>query len=112
MDVSDARLGPSIRELRIDLVLSANLIEHVAEDVGAVKSMVAGLPKGGYLALLVPAMPSIYGSLDTLDCHQRRYTPRTLRTVVKASDVTIETLRHFNVAGALGWPGRRRSSGR
>jgi hypothetical protein len=23
--------------------------------------------------------------------------------VVKASDVTIETLRHFNVAGALGW---------
>ncbi|MBI3565995.1 MAG: hypothetical protein HY079_12415, partial [Elusimicrobia bacterium] len=70
------------------------------------KHMIDGLAPGGHVCLLVPAHPFLYGSLDALDHHYRRYTKDSLRALVdKAGVGRVEwvDLYHFNALAAFGW---------
>lgn len=97
----------SCRELllrrRIDSILCANVIEHIENDVQALHNMIASLPTGGTLCLLVPAMSWLYGTLDALDGHYRRYQKQMLHERLSRFPVDIVRLYYFNLVGALGW---------
>jgi len=88
---------------QVDSILSVNVIEHIEDDVQALANMIASLPTGGMLCLLVPAMSWLYGTLDTLDGHYRRYRKRTLRERLSRFPVEVVRLYYFNLVGALGW---------
>jgi SAM-dependent methyltransferase len=88
---------------RLDSVICINVLEHVRDDLVALPTMEQVLAPGGALALLVPAQAALYGPYDRLDGHWRRYSRRQLRRLLSHTDLRVERLRHFNMAGALGW---------
>jgi SAM-dependent methyltransferase len=92
-----------LRGSNLDSVLCVNVLEHIKDDRGALRNMVDGLPTGGKLCLLVPAMPCAYGSLDEIALHHRRYSRQMLLDVVEGLPVRIVTLRYVNALGGIGW---------
>jgi SAM-dependent methyltransferase len=88
---------------RIDFLLCQNVLEHIAEDGPAVRAMADALRPGGHLTLLVPAHPRLYGNLDRLYGHHRRYTRERLCALLNDADLEIEDLYSFNLLGVPGW---------
>ncbi|MCL4395175.1 MAG: class I SAM-dependent methyltransferase [Chloroflexi bacterium] len=101
-DIADPRLR-RLAEHRCDTAICFNVLEHVADDVGALENIAAILVPGGRVLLIVPAVPAIMGTVDESLGHYRRYTPRTLRAVFRAANYQVESLRYMNLPGILGW---------
>jgi SAM-dependent methyltransferase len=90
-------LGP------FDSVLCLNVLEHIRDDEAALRGFRDALLPGGALLLLVPAHPRLYGGYDRAAGHVRRYDAPTLRSRLRAAGFDVETLRHVNPVGGLGW---------
>jgi SAM-dependent methyltransferase len=90
-------------EFRLDTVVALNVIEHIEEDVAAMRSMRDMLIPGGQAIVLVPALRWLYGSLDRELGHARRYARRELRTRMEQAGLRVERLFYFNLVGTLGW---------
>jgi phospholipid N-methyltransferase len=88
---------------QLGFVLCQNVLEHIADDEAALRATAAALRPGGRLALLVPAHPRLYGSLDRTFGHHRRYTRERLRRLFSAAGLELEELRSFNMLGVAGW---------
>jgi SAM-dependent methyltransferase len=86
-----------------DLVVCQNVLEHIDDERGAVADMAGALKPGGRLLLLVPAGPRLFGRLDEIYGHHRRYTRDHLRDVVADTGLEIEDLYAFNLLGVGGW---------
>jgi SAM-dependent methyltransferase len=91
------------RRETFDFVLCQNVLEHVPDDARSVHVMADALRPGGRLTLLVPAGPSLFGSLDRTYGHERRYTRESLRAVVERGGLRITDLYSFNALGIPGW---------
>jgi len=87
----------------VDFLLCQNVLEHIADERGAVAAMAQALAPGGALGLLVPAHPRLYGNLDRRFGHERRYSRDHLRSVVEGAGLEVEQLYSFNSLGVLGW---------
>lgn len=92
-----------LKEKAIDTVICINVLEHIKEDDKALENMLAILPSGGFLCLIVPAGPWNYGTLDKIDNHFRRYNKTLLTEKLAIFPVQILKLYYFNMLGALGW---------
>jgi hypothetical protein len=68
-----------------------------------VRAMADTLRPDGYLTLLVPAHPRLYGNLDRVYGHYRRYTRERLSNVVVDAGLEIVDLYSFNLLGVAGW---------
>jgi SAM-dependent methyltransferase len=90
-------------EAPFDAAICFNVLEHVPDDVEALRAVHARLRPGGHLLLLVPAHPALYGETDRAVDHVRRYDRTTLRRAVEGSGFDLVELRHVNPVGALGW---------
>ena len=88
---------------RLDTVICLNVLEHVPADVASLAAMRVLLPAGGRLVLLVPSLPSLYGTLDEALGHVRRYTPAELRRKFPNAGFRLLHLEYFNLAGVPGW---------
>lgn len=94
-----ARVGEGVHDTAVCL----NVLEHVDDDLLALRSLRAALGRRGRLLLLVPAHPALYGAMDRLAGHFRRYTRRLLRQRLEEAGFRIVALRHINPLGGLGW---------
>ncbi len=88
---------------RLDTLLCPNVLEHVPDDVGSLAAMRGLVVPGGRLVLLVPSLPSIYGTLDEALGHVRRYRPAELRDKYRRTGWRMVHLEYFNLAGVPGW---------
>ena len=87
-----------------DAAVSFNVLEHIEDDVSALRSIASRLRPGGRLGLLVPGGGDrLYGSLDSLDRHYRRYTPARLRKRLEAAGFEVVEIRPVNMLGAIFW---------
>ncbi|MGH3102483.1 MAG: class I SAM-dependent methyltransferase [Gaiellaceae bacterium] len=86
-----------------DSLLCFNVLEHVHDDAAALRSFREQLAPGGRLLLLVPAHPTLIGAYDRRVGHERRYAKAPLARLLEAAGYDVETLRHVNPVGALGW---------
>lgn len=105
-DATNPNLVEELRAARIDTAFSANVLEHIERDDLALRHMIHGVAPGGHICLLVPAHPFLFGTLDTLDKHYRRYTKASLRDLVaRAGGDSVEwvDLYHFNLVASFGW---------
>ena len=93
----------SLRQDRLDTVLLSNVLEHIENDVAAVRRFRSILPEGGRLVILVPALPALYGEIDVAIGHYRRYKPSTLRTVIESNGFRVESIQWLNLLGIPGW---------
>jgi SAM-dependent methyltransferase len=80
----------------MDLVLAADVIEHLDDDAAALREFVRVLKPGGHLVLTVPAFPSLWGPQDIVAHHRRRYQRAPLLSLVREAGVQVRTCFHFN----------------
>lgn len=98
--------APEIQELcsyRPDTIVCLNVLEHIADDGAALGNMFSLLDEGGTVALLVPAFQSLYGSVDRLVGHQRRYSRKELRDKLVAAGLRVRTMFYMNSVAVFGW---------
>lgn len=101
-DVTDPSCT-ALRERGADSVAALSVLEHVEDDAAALRHMAGMLSSGGVLAVYVPALPSLYGSLDQHLGHHRRYRMRELSRKLGEAGLAVEHLRYLNLFGVLGW---------
>ena len=80
-------------------VYTLNVLEHIEDDVGALRQLRAKLARGGRLLIYVPAFPVLYTSMDAKVGHVRRYTRGTLTTAVNAAGWAIERVGYVDSLG-------------
>jgi len=88
---------------RFDTVLALNMLEHVEDDLAALKKMHDVLQPGGRIIIYVPAHKELMGSMDRTVGHLRRYEREELETKLEGAGFEVETTRYQNRAGMLGW---------
>jgi SAM-dependent methyltransferase len=86
-----------------DSVVCFNVLEHIADHESALAQFRSVLRPGGRLLLLVPAHPSLYGAIDRVVGHERRYAVDAVRRLLERSGLTPEVVRYVNPVGAVGW---------
>lgn len=84
-------------------VVMLNVLEHIADDVAALRSAAGLVRPGGAVVVFVPAFNGAMSRFDRLIGHHRRYTRRTLAEAVTAAGLTIERLHYVNSVGLISW---------
>ena len=88
---------------RFDTVVAINVLEHLRDDVGALRSLEGLLEPDGILALLVPAHSWLYGPYDRADGHYRRYSKASLRSALLKTRFRPVKMHYLNAPGAMVW---------
>jgi SAM-dependent methyltransferase len=83
--------------------VAVNVLEHIPDDVGALRAMGRLLRPGGAVVLIVPAFPSAMSRFDLAIGHQRRYTRAGLGAALAEAGLTAEVVRYVNPIGLLAW---------
>jgi SAM-dependent methyltransferase len=96
--IADARLLP---DDSFDYAYTLNVLEHIEDDVSALRVLRNKLTVGGRLLVYVPAFPVLYTSMDRKVGHVRRYTRRTLRDSVEAAGFVVDDVRYADSLGFL-----------
>jgi SAM-dependent methyltransferase len=78
-----------------DLLGMFDVLEHVDDDLGMLRSLRRVLLPGGVLVLTVPAHPALFDEMDELAHHRRRYTRPGLRQTLFAAGFEVRLLSHF-----------------
>ena len=103
LDITNPQVVDSYPGGGVDTVTCINVLEHIEQDVAALRHMKHFLKKGGKVVIFVPAMPAIYGTLDSLVEHHRRYTKRTLRDTLRKAGFAVKDGYYMNMFGILTW---------
>lgn len=98
-----------------DLVYTFNVLEHIDDDLAALRALYARTRSGGRLFCYVPALPFLYSSMDRRVGHVRRYTAPSLRSVLSAAGYRVERCAYADSLGVLAtvaykWFGSREGS--
>jgi glycosyltransferase involved in cell wall biosynthesis len=86
-----------------DTVVCLNVVEHVEDDLGALRNVWNALGDGGRAIILVPCGPDLYGTLDKVLGHFRRYTREQLVGVAEQAGFRVEQVLKFNRPGVPAW---------
>ncbi|HZE98337.1 MAG TPA: glycosyltransferase [Planctomycetota bacterium] len=86
-----------------DTIICLNVLEHIEDDVEALRNMRKLLKPGGRLLLYVPANPRLYCDIDRGVGHYRRYVLEEVLGKMKKAGYRVPYFRHHNILGALGW---------
>ena len=94
---------PDRFQQRFDTIVAFNVLEHIEDDVGMLKTAATLLRPGGSVVLFVPSLPILYGTNDALVNHYRRYTKSTLGTALRSAGLAMERLEYFDLFGIVPW---------
>jgi SAM-dependent methyltransferase len=103
LTLPDGGARARLQHYALDTVVALNVIEHIGEDIEAMRSMAGMLQPGGKVVVLVPALQVLYGSLDRELGHVRRYTRRTIAERMRLAGLRVERIFYFNLIGTIGW---------
>ncbi|WP_240487286.1 class I SAM-dependent methyltransferase [Actinomadura flavalba] len=88
---------------RVDTVVMMNVLEHIKDDVQALRDLAAVTLPGGRIVIWVPGYMQLYGDFDRKVGHVTRYTPATLRASVEGAGLVPEVLKPINFLGGIAW---------
>jgi SAM-dependent methyltransferase len=88
---------------KFDTVFLLNVIEHIENDLLAVKNCRNLLKPNGHLILLAPAYSWLYSSFDQQLGHYRRYSLRGLKELLRKEEFSVLSGSYFNFTGIGGW---------
>jgi len=101
---TDGEKGESYpKEQKFDTVICLNVVEHLADDLTALNNIRGVLEDGGRAIVLVPCGPGLFGTLDEVLGHHRRYTRKQLIEVVENAGFHLENVLEFNRIGVIAW---------
>jgi SAM-dependent methyltransferase len=84
-------------------VVACNVLEHIADDVAALRGARNLVRPGGAIVMLVPAFEFATSRFDRDIGHHRRYTKKTLDAAYRNAGIDVERLSYVNAPGLLGW---------
>lgn len=79
-----------------DLVAVLDVVEHVEDDVAALKAIATALKPGGKILITVPAHQWMWSAHDVVNHHKRRYSKATLSAALRAAGLGWSRLGYFN----------------
>src|ERR1039458_9688407 len=79
-----------------DLAVSLDVIEHLEDDLGALKELRRVVAPGGRLLVTVPAYQWLWSGHDEINHHHRRYTRRSLLAVAQQAGWECARTTYFN----------------
>jgi len=88
---------------KFDSVVMFSVLEHIEDDVQALKNVQQLLEPKGRLILVLPQHPWLYGTIDTTVGHYRRYTKREIKEKMRTAGYRITVCRSFNALSIPGW---------
>ncbi len=87
---------PGVLRKYYDLIAVLDVVEHIEDDVAALKAMADCLAPGGKILIAVPAHQWMWSAHDTVNHHHRRYSKATLKTAIETAGLKPEKLGYFN----------------
>ncbi|WP_241998875.1 MULTISPECIES: bifunctional 2-polyprenyl-6-hydroxyphenol methylase/3-demethylubiquinol 3-O-methyltransferase UbiG [Kribbella] len=87
----------------VDSVIAINVLEHIDDDAGALRSLAELVVPGGTIVLWVPGYQQLYGEFDRRVGHVRRYTPATVSDAVLRAGLQVELAKPVNLLGGIAW---------
>lgn len=105
--IASARLGKPVGDAPLpeltgiergayDLIAVLDVVEHIEDDVAALKAMGECLRPGGKILIAVPAHQWLWSAHDVVNHHHRRYSKATLHAAIVAAGLRHNGLRWFN----------------
>ena len=79
-----------------DLIAMLDVLEHVADDRGALVNLRERLVPGGRLLVTVPAYMFLWSRHDEINHHQRRYTRSALARLMQETGYDVRHATYFN----------------
>src|SRR5260370_18702983 len=99
---TDGQLGHSYpKEQKFDTVICLNVIEHLADDLGALRNIREVLEDNGRAIVLVPCVPCLLGTLADFLAHHHPYTPIHLNDLPTTAAFRLETILEVNQFGVI-----------
>jgi 2-polyprenyl-3-methyl-5-hydroxy-6-metoxy-1,4-benzoquinol methylase len=100
-----------VRELSVPIseradystVVAYNVLEHIPDDIGALKTFAGLLRPGGSVVLIVPAFEFAMSRFDRAIGHHRRYRVRGLTRTLEAAGLDVLRCHYVNGPGLLAW---------
>ncbi len=99
----DRIIAPEFKLNPFDSVVCLNVLEHIDDDLFALRQMYDALKPGGKLSILVPAHQFLFGAFDDAVGHYRRYNKASLSSRLIEAGFNVESLKYFNAAATLPW---------
>ena len=88
---------------RMDTVVCLNVLEHIEDDLTALRGMHTTLREGGRAVILVPEGQRLFCSLDRELGHCRRYSEQQLSDRMAEAGFAMEAMLRFNRISRPGW---------
>ncbi|WP_293872964.1 class I SAM-dependent methyltransferase [Flavobacterium sp.] len=79
-----------------DIIIASDCLEHLQEDVKAIKNWKTLLKIGGRLYVFVPAFMYLWSYHDEVNMHHRRYTKSELKAKIVAENLEIIKSSYWN----------------
>jgi len=90
-------------EGQYDSVVCLNVLEHIQDDVDALRRMATALRDGGHLIVQVPQYRFLMSRLDRELGHLRRYSRREICEKLESAGLSVRHILNVNALGVLGW---------
>ena len=80
----------AVDDVPADLVLLMDVLEHVEDDVGLLKTYADKVPSGAQFLISVPAFQFLWSGHDVFLEHKRRYRLKDMESVVRQAGLKVE----------------------
>ena len=88
-----------VKNLSQSHIYSLNVLEHIQDDIGTLKSIHSKLKPNGTLILYLPAFEILFSHMDKRVGHFRRYEKGSLTQILIQSGFKIEKIHYCDVIG-------------
>jgi SAM-dependent methyltransferase len=87
---------PGVERDAYDLIAVLDVVEHIEDDVAALRAMADCLTPGGKILIAVPAHQWMWSAHDVVNHHHRRYSKTMLNAAIRRAGLRHNGLRWFN----------------
>ena len=86
---------------RFGSVVYVNVLEHIEDDFAELTKSRDLLTNSGKVVIFSPALPCLYGSMDGLSRHFRRYSKAGLTNIIEKSGFRVIHAEYFDFVGII-----------
>lgn len=90
-------------EAAFSALVAMNVLEHIEDHVGALRSAHRLLRPGGAVIMFVPAFNFAMSEFDRVVGHYRRYTVKSLHAAFLEAGLGVDSIHYVNAPGLLAW---------